>query len=273
METSAEILAVNRARGHIGVAVAEGRGTTRRARVHEAGSLRVRFPRTEVQQLEAVVVNTAGGVAGGDSLAIDVSVGAGARLVVTTAAAEKVYRSLGADALIGVTLSVGAGGSLAWVPQESILFNGARLARTIEVDLAGDAEIVLAEAVIFGRTGMGEAVEDGRLLDRWRVRRCGRLVYAETVKLDGPIAEMMARPAATRGGVAVATVLMAPGNDAMVQSVRALSNDYRGEVGVSTWNGIAAVRLCGTDGAALRHDLMQVLGAVRGNMLPRLWFN
>jgi urease accessory protein len=266
------IFAANRAVGRIELAVKAHGGVTRRARVHEAGSLRVRCPNTTSDQMEAVILNTAGGVAGGDRFDLDIKVGEGAALVVTTAAAEKVYRTLGPEATVDVKLGVAAGARLAWLPQETILFDRARLSRSIEVDLAADARLMLAEAIVFGRSGMGEAVEEGALFDRWRVRRDGKLIYAETVRLDGAIAGKLAQAAVTKGGVAVATVLIVPGDDATVAAIRALADRFAGEVGASAWNGIAAARLCAGDGAALRHDLTHVMTAVRGS-LPRIWTN
>ena len=130
----------------------------------------------------------------------------------------------------------------------------------------------LAEAIVFGRSGMGEAVEEGALFDRWRVRRGGKLIYAEGVRLDGLIAQRLAEAAVAKGGIAVATILIVPGSDDTVQAVRALQDQFTGEVGASAWNGIAAVRLCAADGAALRHDLVHVMTAVRGE-LPRIWTN
>jgi urease accessory protein len=265
--------AANRAVGRVAFAVKANGGVTRRWRVREEGSLRVRCPGPPAGELEAVIVNTAGGMAGGDRLRLEVSVEPGARLVVTTAAAEKVYRTLEPDAAIDVTLAVGAGGSLAWLPQETILFDRARLARSIEVDLAEDARLILAEALVLGRSGMGEAVDDGGLVDRWRLRRDGRLIHAEAMRLEGGIAAKLKEPAVAKGGVAVATVLVAPGDDATVATVRALDAAFRGEVGASAWNGFAVMRLCAADGAALRHDLVAVLSARRGAALPRLWRN
>ena len=266
------IFAANRAVGSVTLSVKSVGGKTRRAEVHEAGSLRVRCPGAAAAELEAVLINTAGGIAGGDRFDLDIAAGQGTRLVVTTAAAEKIYRSLGPDSTIGVKLDVAAGASLAWLPQETILFDRARLLRTIEVSLAPDARLFLAEAIVFGRTGMGETVEEGVLFDRWRVRRGGKLIYAESVRLDGAIAARLAEAAAAKGGIAVATVLIVPGDDAAVDKVRALQDEFAGEVGVSCWNGIAAVRLCAADGAALRHDLVHVMTAIRGT-LPRIWTN
>jgi urease accessory protein len=266
-----QVFAANRAAGRIALSVAASRGSTQRQRVYEDGPLRVRFPNTDGRALEAIVVNTAGGIAGGDRHGFDIRVGAQADLVVSTAAAEKVYRTNGPQAEIDVKLAVEAGGRLAWLPQQTILFDRAKLSRRIDVDVATDASLLMAEAVVFGRSAMEEVVEQGAFHDRWRVRRGGNLVFAETVRLDGGIAERLAAPAVARGGAAIATVLAVPGDDAMAQRVRALP-DFHGEVGISAWNGLAVVRLCAKDGAALHRDLVAVLGAL-GGTLPRLWLN
>jgi urease accessory protein len=267
-----DIFAANRAVGHVALSVKLVGGKTRRGEVHEAGSLRVRCPGAPAEELEAVIINTAGGIAGGDRFDLEIAAGQGTQLVVTTAAAEKVYRTLGPESLIDVKLDVAAGATLAWLPQETILFDRARLSRSIEVDLAPDARLFLAEAIVFGRTGMGETVEEGALFDRWRVRQGGRFIYAEGVRLEGATARRLADTAVAKGGIAIATVLVVPGTEETVQAVRALQDDFIGEVGASAWNGLAAVRLCAADGAALRHDLVHVMTAVRGR-LPRIWTN
>jgi urease accessory protein len=159
---------------------------------------------------------------------------------------------------------------LSWLPQETILFDRARLTRHIEVELAADATLLMAEAVVFGRAAMGETVEEGAFTDHWRVRRDGRLLFAETLRLDGAIARMLAEPAVAGGGIAVATVLAVPGDPAMVERARA--QPFCGEVGLSAWNGLAVARLCAKDGAGLRRDLATVIAAL-GGTLPRLWLN
>jgi urease accessory protein len=267
------VFAANRARGSIALEVATRGSLTRRARVREEGCLRVRCPGSPSSELEAVIVNTAGGVAGGDRLRIEVDVAPRARLVITSAAAEKFYRTLGPAAVIDVRLAVGHGGALAWLPQESILFDRSHLQRSIEIDLAEDARLVMAEAIVFGRRGMGEVVEEGQLFDRWRVRRSGQLLHAEALRLGGAVAVKLAEPAVARGSIAMATVFAAPADDAIAARVRALEASFRGEVGISAWNGFAVARLCAADGAALRHDLIAVLTALRGQALPRLWLN
>lgn len=265
------VFSANRAVGRVELSVAAENGHTRRRHVYEDGSLRVRFPHSGGEPLETVFINTAGGMAGGDRFAIDLAVGDGAHLLAGTAAAEKVYRSAGPDTAVSVNISVAEGGQLAWLPQETILFDHARLTRRFDIDLAPGASLIMAEAIVFGRSAMDEVVKRGRLNDRWRVRQGGRLMFAETIRLDGDIAVTLAEPAVAAGGVAIASVLSVPGDERMVAAVRALPN-LHGEVGISAWNGIAVVRLCARDGAALRHDLSAVLAALSAP-LPRLWLN
>jgi urease accessory protein len=263
-----DTFAANRARGRIALAVAAADGVTRRTRVHEAGSLRVRFPNTQAG-LEAVIVNTGGGMTGGDDFTVDIDLGAGARLVAGTAAAEKIYRSTGADTSVSVHLAIGEGARLAWLPQETILFDRARLKRRIDIEIAEDASLVMAEAVLFGRAAMDETMREGVFADTWRLRRGGRLVFAENVRLDGDIAGKLARPASAAGGIALATVLIAPAGDTTLDAARSLN--FAGEAGISAWNGIAVARLVAPDGAALRRDLVAILAAL-GQGVPRLWY-
>ena len=268
LHSNADIFAANRARGRIALGVAAHAGRTRRARVHEDGSLRVRFPNATGEALEAVIVNTGGGMTGGDRFAVEIALGQGAQLLAGSAAAEKIYRSTGPAAEMTLKLELGAGAELAWLPQETILFDRARLARRIDVELAAGASLLLAEAVVFGRAAMGETMEQGLFTDHWRVRRAGKLVFADSVRLDGKVAAKLGAAAAAGGGIAIATVLVTPAGEGTLASLRAL--EFAGEVGISAWNGIAVARLVARDGARLRHDLISVLAALRAQV-PRLW--
>jgi urease accessory protein len=270
---SSAIFAANRARGAVKFDVHLVDGVTRRRHLYESGSLRVRFPSPEADGLSAVFVNTAGGVAGGDHFEIDIATGEGSRLTLTTAAAEKIYRASGHQARIDIALRAAAGSHLAWLPQETILFDRARVSRAIDIDLADDASLLLCEIVVFGRSAMGERVLQGEFVDRWRMRRGGRLVFAETVRLDGDIGEKLRQSAVAKAGVAVGTALIVPGDEALVERIRELSESFGGEVGISSWNGFAMARFCAQDAARLRADMMAVLGRASGLALPRLWLN
>jgi len=267
------IFAANRARGAVSFDVHQVDGVTRRRHLHESGSLRVRFPSPEAEGLSAVFVNTAGGIAGGDRFDIDIATGEGSRLTVTTAAAEKVYRAEGPSARLTIALKAEARSHLSWLPQETILFDRARVLRRIDIDLAESASLLLCEIVVFGRAAMGERMLHGEFVDRWRLRRGGRLVFAENVRLDGNIGEKLASPAIANGGVAVGTALIVPGDEALVERIREVTRSLSGEVGISAWNGFAMARFCAQDAARLRADMMAVLGRASGSALPRLWLN
>jgi urease accessory protein len=267
------IFAANRARGAVQFDVHLVEGITRRRHLHESGSLRVRFPSPEAEGLSAVFVNTAGGVAGGDRFDIDIATGEGSRLTATTAAAEKIYRAQGPAAELNIALRAAAGSHLAWLPQETILFDRARVSRKIDIDLAQGASLLLCEIVVFGRGAMGERMLHGEFVDRWRMRRGGGLVFAETVRLDGDIGQKLSLPAVANAGVAIGTALIVPGDEAMVERIRGASDSFGSEVGISCWNGFAMARFCGQDAARLRTDMMKVLGRASGLALPRLWLN
>jgi urease accessory protein len=270
---ASQIFAANRARGAVAFDVHLAEGLTRRRHLHESGSLRVRFPSPEDGGLSAVFVNTAGGVAGGDRFDIDIAAGEGARLTLTTAAAEKVYRAPDIPAELNISLKAAAGAHLGWLPQETILFDRAKVSRRIDIDLAESASLLLCEIVVFGRAAMGEQMLQGEFVDRWRVRRGSKLVFAENIRLDGDIGNKLARSAVAKGGVAIGTALIVPGDEALVERIRTASDRFGGEVGISAWNGFAMARFCAQDAARLRADMMAVLSNASGSALPRLWLN
>ncbi len=271
--TSSAVFAANRARGAVAFDVHARDGVTRRGRLHESGSLRVRFPSPEGEGLSAVFVNTAGGIAGGDRFEIDIVASEDARLTLTTAAAEKLYRAGDRPAEVAISLKAAPGARLAWLPQETILFDGAKVSRRIDIDVAEGGSLLLCEIVVFGRAAMGERLCHGSFVDRWRLRCGGKLAFAETVRLDGDIGEKLARPAIGKGAAAIATVLMVPGDQPLVERIREAAAGFGSEVGISAWNGFAMARFCAQDAARLRADVVALLSRAGGPPLPRLWLN
>ena len=263
-----DIFAANRATGRSRSPWRRSAGGTRRARVHEDGSLRVRFPNA----------------AGDGARSRDRQYrrrhgrrrplrhrhrrsGAGAGLVAGTAAAEKIYRSHRAGGRVDVKLDVGAGARLAWLPQETILFDRARLSRRIDVDLAEGASLLLAEAVVFGRAAMGETMRQGHFADRWRLRRGGRLIFADSARLDGDIAT--SSPAGgRRRRHRLATVLVAPADEATIAAVRALDIRRRGRHLRLERHRCRAARARSDGALAPRSDRRL---ATLGQPVPRLW--
>jgi urease accessory protein len=200
---------------------------------------------------------------------ISTSRGRGRDAAVTTAAAEKVYRALGPAAEIAVKLAAVRGAGCRWLPQETILFDRARLHAASRSSSPRMPTLLMAEAVVFGRSAMGEAVTEGAFTDRWRVRRDGRLCLprrcGSTARSRG-----CSRTGGGRRRGCHRNGARGPGDLAMAERVRAQT--FCGEVGISAWNGLAVARLCAKDDAGLRRDLTAVITAL-GGTLPRLWLN
>lgn len=260
-----------RARGGVRVAFATAGGRTHPLTMAESGGYRIRFPRN-AQTCEGTIINTGGGMTGGDLMQVDVALAPGAQALLTSQAAEKLYRAEADPTRIEVALRLGAGSTLAWLPQEMILFDRARLVRRLTVDMAPDASLTLAESIVFGRTAMGEEVVEGQLDDRWSIRRGGRLVLVEAVRLEGAVAARLARRAVGGGARALATIVhIAPDAEARLEDMRAALAGGASECGASAWNGLVVARLIGHDPAALRADLVRTIETFRGQRMPRYW--
>jgi urease accessory protein len=265
-----------RSDGRVHLRVAQIGSETRVLDIAESGPLRVRLPRGPAGPCEAVLLNSAGGIACGDSFSVSVAVGPGGSVVLTTTAAEKIYRSDGPRTTVGTRIAVAPGGHLAFLPQETILFDGVNLHRSLDVDLAGDAGFLAFEAVTFGRVARAERITEGRFHDHWRIRRDGRLVYADSVRLDGAVSDILARAAIGGRARAMATLIdAAPGAEARLEEMRSLLNAATPPEGVaaaaSAWNDHLVVRFLGEDPAALRRLAGDVLVGYRGVPLPRVW--
>ena len=264
-------IAPQRARGAARLATKLAGGRTRIDVFYQDGAGKIRIPESFDGSMEAVLINTSGGLTGGDRIDWAVTAGDGTKVTVTTQACERVYRSAGGDAYVTAGLSVGPGAVLHWLPQETILFEQGALHRTLEADLAEDADLVALEAILLGRKAMGETVTSGRLRDRWRIRRNGRLIHAEELDLSGEISRIAGRRAALAGNLAFATMLYAgPRAEAVMPGLRALLAERL--AGASQWNGKLVVRMAAEDGFALRKMLVPAISLLRnGETPPKVW--
>lgn len=258
-----------RGAGHISVKAYDGK--TRLDRLLQDGCAKIRLPVDHAAQgLEAVLINSSGGLTGGDRMAWRADAGPGTRLTLTTQACEKLYRAETGRAEVETSLSVGPGARLDWLPQETILFDGAALSRRLEADLAADASLLVVEAVVLGRTAMEETVRQGELRDRWRIRREGRLVFADDLALAGPVAAMAARTPLLGGARAFASLLLA---DADAERALGPVRTAIGPLGgASAFDGKLFARIVAPDGLALRRALIPAIAALRGGRpCPRVW--
>jgi urease accessory protein len=269
---------LQRAAGRARVVAACGEGKTRLRDLFQEGAAKIRLPRSAGTALEAVAINTSGGMTGGDRLAWDFTAEAGAALTVTTQASEKIYRAGSGEATVDVKLAVGPHARLCWLPQETILYDGSALSRTIEADIAGDAELFLVESVVFGRISMGETVTHCRFRDRWRIRVGGKLVHAEDFRIDGAANEILAHRATAGWGTAMATVvIVGRGSESRLRDAREFLRDNQAVGGAASHMSVGGTgkllaRMVAADGYALRKVLAPLVAALHGGQgLPKIW--
>jgi urease accessory protein len=258
-------------------AKAEARGVfarvgerTEAERLFETGGLRWRFPRSS-NPCEAAIVNTGGGVAGGDSYRVSLELGEGAEVEATTPSAERIYRSDGAAAAVATRLELAPGARLHWLPQETLMFERAAFERRLEVEMSAEASLVIAETLVFGRLAMGESQIDASLRDSWRVRRDGRLVFADETRLEHA-GVALERRAVGAGARALATIVAAaPNIEARLPDLRAAIEAEGGvEAGASAFDGLIVARLLSSSPSRLRATVIASIVALGGRK-PRLW--
>lgn len=263
---------LQRAIGEARLAVHMVAGRTRLADLYQQGAAKIRFPMAEGMPLEAVIINTAGGLTGGDRLAVSLNVAEGAHAVIATQACEKIYRAESGQAVVENTIVVASAGRCDWLPQETILFDGAGLKRRLNVTMTGDSYFFGVEALVPGRSASGETINTLALHDRIAIRRDGRLIYADALSLSGPVRSALSRPARGGGTGAIATVLYAaPDAERRLGEVRDSLAACRSESGASAVNGLLAMRFVAANAVDLRRDLIAVVTAWRGRDMPRAW--
>lgn len=264
---------LQRTRGRAQVAMQRRNGTTRLARLHQSGAAKVLWPRVEGPVPEAVLLNTAGGLTGGDRLAFGIGLDADTALTATTQAAERVYRARDGVAEVANRATLGERARLRWLPQETILFDGCALSRRLDVEMPSSATLLALEALVLGRSAMGETLTRGRIDDQWRIRRDGRLVHAEAFRAEGDLSVLRRGAATLAGTAALATlVLVAPDAEARRDPVRAaLTGLAAVTAAASARNGILVLRLRAPAASALRPALLCALAALGAGLAPRVW--
>ncbi len=251
-----------RADGGIALSIARAAGSSVVADLAQRVPCRALFPRPASPGVPlAVLLNTSGGLAGGDRISVTMKIGPGAAATATTQAAEKVYRSLGPDARVETALAVAAEGRLEWLPQETILFDGACLERHISAAVAHGGRLLACETLVFGRAARGEVMNRGRLLDRWRIEYGGRLVWVDRLGLAIPVRRQL-DGAGFGGARALATALyVGPEADTLLPVAREAAVAEGGAA--SLVNGILVARLLGAEPSRVRDGVARLLRILR----------
>ncbi len=262
---------VPRANGQASLSAAPRAGRSRIATLRQQGSLKLLFPRPTGEALQAVLVNTAGGVTAGDRFTLDARAEPGAALTLTTQAAERAYRAQGPEpGRIETRLCAAPRARLTWLPQETILFEGCDLRRRLTVDLDRTSDLLLCEPLVFGRTAMGEVLRAATFDERIEVNRAGAPLFLDAMHLCGDIAAHLARPFTGNGAGAMATVLLVRADaEAHLAPLRAMLPESGGASLLAP--DVLILRLLAPDGFELRRSLMPVLRRLLNADLPRPW--
>jgi urease accessory protein len=248
-------------------------GESRPLRAFQVGAARVRMPnRVAGCPPEAILINTAGGLTGGDIMSVEVDVGAGAALTVTSQACEKIYKTVEGETRLDTRLALEPGARLEWLPQPAILFDRSRFRRLTHIQLCDDSTFLGVDGLVFGRTAMNETVSQGFVSDGWRIHRGRSLIYADTFRIDGSVDSELRKPSSLHGGRACASLIhVAPDAETKLDKVRRAIAETDSIAGASAWNRMLVARIVAEDGYGLIRDLMHVTSAIIGRPMPKVW--
>jgi len=252
---------------------------TRIEDVFERSPIRVMFPRNGHSVMEeAVLINTAGGIAGGDRLECSVAALPGASMAVTSQAAEKVYRALNEPARIKTSLKAYKSARLAWLPQETITFNRARLHRTTEIELFSGSELLALEWLVLGRAAHGEIVVGGSITDSWRVKKDDRLIWADNFRITNETFAQTNRKALLSDCRAIATLIyFGPDLDKRMECLRESLLSLECDCGVTLVGGLVVARFAAKQSADLKVALRSFLSQLETELgpgpfrVPKMW--
>ena len=237
----------------------------------QSGSMKCLFPRLPRSAFETVLVNTAGGVTGGDDFSFAGYAGQGTQLTVTTQACERAYRAQpGQTGTVRNSLRVASKARINWLPQETILFDQSSLNRKLAVEMAPDATLLLVEPLVLGRAAMGETVNDATLKDRIDIRRDGTPLYLDALRLEGDVTAHLANPFIANGAGAMASVVYVANNaEAHLNTLRDLLPDTAGASLLQP--DVLFMRVLAEDSFVLRKSLIPALTFLNKAPLPRCW--
>jgi urease accessory protein len=270
---------LQRADGSCRIVVSGSENGTRIMDLFQRSPIRVMFPRIGGAAVEeAVLINTAGGIAGGDRLECSVTALANASITVTSQAAEKVYRALNEPARIVTKLKASESAKLAWLPQETIVFNWARLCRETEVEVSSGAELLALEGLVLGRVAYGEKVLGGHISESWRVKKDGRLIWADTFRLTDETFPHLHRKALLSNRRAVATLIYLGSDlDTRLELLREIASSPECDCAATSVGGLIIVRFAATEASYLRLALKGFLEQLDQELspgpfrIPKMW--
>jgi len=277
--SSVSVASLARSEGRVEIRMKIRDGQSRLSHLFQRGCGRVRFPSIDRSAFpEAVLINTAGGLTGGDMMSYDIELEPATKLTLSGQAAEKIYRSVGTVAKISSEIRLSENSFLEWLPQETILFEKSRLKRLNSVHLLPESRLLAVEATVFGRKAHGEDLTDIQIQDGWKIWRDGKLLWVDNFKVTEDFQTILQSPALLNNARAMATFLIA---DEMAEKyadlVRDISAPADVRVGTTSRDGLLITRILAKDGYSLRKTVVAILQTVRSELagedvpLPKVW--
>lgn len=263
-----------RAFGAASVAFKSLNSTTKLDRLYQTGCTKIRLPKSYDKFSEAVLINTSGGITGGDQIKWNIDLGQDTNAVITTQASERAYKATSGVAKVETRIDVAAGSICHWLPQETILFDQSALSRSLEINLSKCAELIALEAVMLGRAAMGENLQSCFFKDRWRIRQNGKLIFADDIKLKSVISDIECSAALLAGHKCFATLVYVGNDDGeqldkLVRQLR--ENALSGQIAFSAFGGKIIARFLAQNTYELRKILIPVLKQLRAADVPKVW--
>lgn len=245
-------------------------GTSQLQNLYQEGASKALFARKQ-NGAEAICINTSGGITGGDRLTGHFETRDGAHLCVTTQGFERIYRSL--DKTSGViknSITVRDKSSIYWLPQETLLYDGGHLDRSLVVNADSSASVLIVEPTLFGRIAMGEDQICGSLVDRITLSLDGALAFQDATKFTGDISNIVNRPAVMAGARATALVIYSSrAAGAVLPKILPILNSTSGASLLS--DRLMVSRLIAPDGMKLRQMLIPIIREITNSDIPRTW--
>jgi urease accessory protein len=234
---------------------------TRIVDISQRSPVRILFPGIRGASVEeAVVVNTAGGIAGGDRLELAVTLLADASVIVTSQTAERVYRALSEPAVIETRLKICDAAKLAWLPQETIVFDRGRMRRNTDIEISAGAELLALEWLVLGRAAHGEEMGGGQIADGWQVRLDGRLIWADRFRLTDEVFPRLRSRSLLADFKAIGTLIyFGPGAQALLQFLRDLAPRLQCHCATTAVSGLVITRVAAGAAAELKAGLGEIL--------------
>lgn len=238
--------------------------------LYQAGCLKALIPKNYSEVPDVILINTAGGITGGDELKIQAHIGERVNVCLTTQTAERVYKTCQGIGKIEVELDLKNSSKLDWIPQETILFDKSAIKRSIKVNMLEHSHLFMVESIILGRQAMNECVTSNLFIDRWEILRNSKPIYIESLKLSN--ANELSGLATLGKNKALATILyIAPDSEERLGQMRRLIVDSDVFGAATAWGGKMVVRLISECPRLLRLALIYIITEFRGRSLPRVW--